>query len=636
MTCAPNTRRDGARPRGRAPDGGPGDHGDHGFTLVELIVSIVVVSLLSVASLAAISTVLRTAPSNTKIVSESVGEQQVVNYFYPDVRSTPPDSWTASPTAGGCSGTDPGINVVQLTWRDGPQTNRASYRVSTSNGTSSISRYRCNGTSPTTLGPASVRTILAGIDPVPAQWAGGTAPAYVTSTGNVMTLNLTQSAVHRTLTVSSTLRSDLGTLPTPVSTTTTVPTTTTTPATTAPATTAPATTAPSTTAPATTAPATTAPSTTAPSTTAPSTTAPATTAPATTAPSTTAPATTAPATTAPATTAPSTTVPGTTTTTTTTVPATTTTTPSGVALNPVAAGQGFMVITEGDASIKVNSLQGAAAVGGNLSWGNFETIASAGASTYTFPSESSPAGLIIGGYPDFANSSGGQLTVGSGFAHAGSLGSGALLSFGTNIHIVPGGTTNNYATPRVIVSADQSNQTANPVMRTAPYPFASSFTTFRNSTIRIAALNPTACTAIAYPALSQQFGSWTLTLVTGKVNILNVSVADLNAMSNLNSPSNPDATTKLIINVTDYGTITPPTRYWGPLQNGQKTSIMWNYPNATNITLTSAVYGTVFAPNATITTNGMQLSGDLIAKSAAMTNGDVSLAHFDTAVPCIG
>ena len=295
-----------------------------------------------------------------------------------------------------------------------------------------------------------------------------------------------------------------------------------------------------------------------------------------------------------------------------------------------------MVVTEGDASIKVNSLQGAAAVGGNLSWGNFETIASAAASTYTFPGETSPAGLIVGGYPDFANSSGGQLTVGLGFAHAGSLGSGALLSFGANIHIVPAGTTNSYATPRVVVSADQTNQTANPVTRASPYPFASTFTTLRNSTTRIAALNPTTCTAIAYPALSQQFGNWTLTLATGKVNILNVSVADLNTMTNLNSPSNPDATTKLVINVTDYGTITPPTRYWGPLQNGQKTSIMWNYPNATNITLTSAVYGTVFAPNSTITTNGMQLSGDLIAKSVAMTNGDVSLAHFDTAIPCIG
>ncbi|MCU1392955.1 MAG: hypothetical protein JWM34_1383 [Ilumatobacteraceae bacterium] len=560
----------------------PRGHSDRGFTLIELVVAVTIVGMLSVAVLGGITSILRTVPLNTRNIGESHDQQQLLNYFVPDVRSTAPGSVDSTPTAGGCTGADAGVNVAQLTWLSGGTTSRSSYRVITVAGVSRLDRYVCTGTSATTLGAPTIINILDTIDPVPTNWSGGTAPAYITTSGNVVTLKVTQSATKRTLSVASTLRSDVSTLVAPTGTTTAA-TTTTVAATT------------------TTAAATT-------TTASPTTT--------TTAATTT---TTAAATT-------------------TTAAATTTTVAanSGTPLNPVAAAQGFMVMTSGNALIQVSSLQGGVAAGGNLSFKNYENIATSAPSSFAVSGESAATGLMVGGTVDWTSSSGSQLTVANGLAHTGTLTSGSVLTFGTNVHIVAPNITDNYTTPRIVVSADQSNQTTNAVQRPGAFLFASAFTTLRNSSAKLAALNPTTCSAIAYPSVTQAYGNYTLTLVAGKVNVWNVSVADLNAMANLTSPSNPDATTKLVVNVTDYGSITLPTRYWSTLQNGQKSSILWNVPNATAVSVSNAIYGTLFAPNADVTASGMQLYGDLIAKTLSTNGGDSTLAHFDTSVPCVG
>lgn len=188
---------------------------DSGFTVVELVVAIALAGILSVALLNGVSVVLRTVPTTTKLIGESHDQEQLVNYFYPDVRSTKPADWSSAPGSGGCSGSDPGVNVVQLTWAKGATTFRSSYRLITANGESRLDRYLCSGPSSSALGAARVVNILDAIEPVPTGWAGGTAPAYVVSSNNVLTMKLSQTATGRTLSVSSTLRSDIGLLPAP-------------------------------------------------------------------------------------------------------------------------------------------------------------------------------------------------------------------------------------------------------------------------------------------------------------------------------------------------------------------------------------------------------------------------------------
>ena len=186
---------------------------DSGFTLIELVVAVTLVGMLSVAAMAGITSILRTVPANSRNIGESHDQDQLVNYFVPDVRSTGVSGVVASPAAGGCSGSDPGVNVVQLTWQRAGVTYRSSYRVITTNGASRLDRYLCSGATAANLGAAQVTNILDAIDPVPAGWAGGSSPAYVVLSSNVLTLRLTQSAVKRNLSIASTLRADLSTLP---------------------------------------------------------------------------------------------------------------------------------------------------------------------------------------------------------------------------------------------------------------------------------------------------------------------------------------------------------------------------------------------------------------------------------------
>lgn len=309
--------------------------------------------------------------------------------------------------------------------------------------------------------------------------------------------------------------------------------------------------------------------------------------------------------------------------------------PSAAASNPFAAAQRFQILTSGDATLAQFGVEGAVAVGGNLVFRNYQSVATSETSTVVPDARGLPVGLVVGGTADLATSgSGSQLTVANGFFHLGSVGAGAVTVWGTNVHFATAGVNDNWSTPRVIVSANQGDQATFPVVRSGVFDTARAFDDLRRSSQSLGALDPTTCSGIVTPSVTTAYGNYTLTLASGKVNVWNLTMADITKMVNLSGPVNASSSTPLVVNVTDAGAITLPARYWGPLQNGTKSAIMWNFPNATSVTVSGAFYGSLFAPNAAVSVDNVTFEGDLVARTANLTQGTYKLAHWTTAVPC--
>src|SRR5690348_11307681 len=92
------------------------------------------------------------------------------------------------------------------------------------------------------------------------------------------------------------------------------------------------------------------------------------------------------------------------------------------AVNPVAPTRGFLVMTEGNANLVASENEGTVAVGGDLSFGNYQ-IALLDPGTFVVPPDTRPTALVVGGRVDFAGSvPGSRLSVlNSGYVKVGDL-----------------------------------------------------------------------------------------------------------------------------------------------------------------------------------------------------------------------
>ncbi len=125
---------------------------DPGFTLVELLISVLVTSLIVTVIAFVIVVSLRTLPGTTSRADSSVAVQGITTWLPSDVDSTEPGGMDSVPsTASGCSGVDPGRNMLRLNWKETFQgiTTRyvAAYRFVPDGTAARIVRLACSGTS---------------------------------------------------------------------------------------------------------------------------------------------------------------------------------------------------------------------------------------------------------------------------------------------------------------------------------------------------------------------------------------------------------------------------------------------------------------------------------------------------------
>lgn len=131
---------------------------DHGFTLPELLIAVVVTGIIIPVIGFAIAVSLRTLPDTAARADAGVAIQGIATWLPADVDSTEPGGIDADPSrVSGCKGTDPGRNLVRLTWKE---TFRgvtvvyvAAYRFVVTGTSAHIVRLSCSGT--TALGPAA-------------------------------------------------------------------------------------------------------------------------------------------------------------------------------------------------------------------------------------------------------------------------------------------------------------------------------------------------------------------------------------------------------------------------------------------------------------------------------------------------
>ena len=312
--------------------------------------------------------------------------------------------------------------------------------------------------------------------------------------------------------------------------------------------------------------------------------------------------------------------------------------PSAGSAAPFAAANGFQVFVEGSTNLATWDIWGAAATGGDLTFRNYQRIATHGTSTLTVHSNGKPLGLLIGGKANLTTSgSGSELSVATGWFAVGSITGQSLLTFSTELHLVPAGVTDDYTTPRLVAEAGQGGVKTGDPVKPGAFTFDTAFTTLRKTSEQLAGLSSTSCSSIATPTVGEAYGNHTIKLSPGMVNVWNLTVAEMERIKNLDAPNLPGGDTELIINITDAGAVVLPVRYWKALENQtQADSVMWNFPNASSVTVTQSFLGSLLAPNAAVTMYDANIDGDVVAKSLDFRPWTAELARFDVKIPCLG
>jgi choice-of-anchor A domain-containing protein/prepilin-type N-terminal cleavage/methylation domain-containing protein len=309
-----------------------------------------------------------------------------------------------------------------------------------------------------------------------------------------------------------------------------------------------------------------------------------------------------------------------------------------VGSKPLERLAGFQTMSEGATLLGTYDIEGAVAVGGDLTFRNYQRIARREPSNVIVHGGGERLGLLVGGRADLAASgSGSELTVDTGWFVVGSAPSQSLLAFGNELHLVNTGVTNDWATPRVLSEDSQTRLPTGAAVMPNAFPFADAFAQFRSSSSKLATLNALTCPAIAEPSVSVAWGNHTVTLTNGRVNVWNLTMADVNAMNHVASSTYPNANRPLVINVTDSGDLTLPVKWWDFLrQSESRGSILWNFPNATSLSITQSFPGSLLAPNTAVRMVDVTVVGDVVAKTLDFRPWEADLAHFQHDVPCLG
>lgn len=145
---------------------------DGGFTLVEVLIVTVLIGLVALAISAVFTVIVRTSPPTEARADDARSLLGATTWIPSDASSTPqvPEAtaarhWDRTNVASGCTGSDPGQNVLRMAWQEqltgAPTDFVASYRLVDQGDTSVLLRVSC-----TDGGVADDQTISADLPPV--------------------------------------------------------------------------------------------------------------------------------------------------------------------------------------------------------------------------------------------------------------------------------------------------------------------------------------------------------------------------------------------------------------------------------------------------------------------------------------
>ncbi|HSA52222.1 MAG TPA: collagen-binding domain-containing protein, partial [Yinghuangia sp.] len=306
-------------------------------------------------------------------------------------------------------------------------------------------------------------------------------------------------------------------------------------------------------------------------------------------------------------------------------------TPRAFSGNPVAGSQGFGIVVETDASLVGTEAEGPAAIGGDLRVGPGYNVSLQSTGTFIAPGDNVPTSLLVNGAIDFAGSApNGVLSVlGGGYVKVGDLSNanvattdqnGALV----NTQVVPLGTGYNSA-PRVEVTVQQRAASVGPAAGLINFPAL--FAEYRHRADDMAECANTVIlldpNGVPYPDQDDipAGGIVQIALSTTETNVLHLVGEQLGNIAELRFLNQPTSDGPLLIVVDTTatgGVFNWTTPNMSALEKTSIGSILWDFPDATDITIASGdtLEGTIFAPRAhLLDVDPSNTEGDIIVRS---------------------
>jgi len=317
-----------------------------------------------------------------------------------------------------------------------------------------------------------------------------------------------------------------------------------------------------------------------------------------------------------------------------------------LAQSPTAPALDFNVFVQNDFTAIGAETEGPIAMGGNLNLNGNHNASSQNVGTYQVNGKY--VSLLVGGQVNF--NGGAMQVLNNGYVKIGT---------GTNLSIwyvdnnnaqspmrIVGSGQPYWQWPNIALSANQTNvagtagtvsASSNPMIQGNLINFSNAFSTMQASAQSISSCSNNASlrdannNVLTTPYSIPSNGQVKIQLNSG-ANVLNLTGAQMNAISNFTFNNQPSASQYLIINVDAPGSFT-----WNAWTNGgfggttQCQYIMYNFYNTTNLTISGygAVEGTVFAPFASINkTQYANVEGQVIALSYSSVGGENHYAKF--------
>jgi choice-of-anchor A domain-containing protein len=311
---------------------------------------------------------------------------------------------------------------------------------------------------------------------------------------------------------------------------------------------------------------------------------------------------------------------------------------TATALNPATAAAGFNVVTAGDAHLGANESEGPVAVGGNLSFDQYQVAIHTPGTFKVDPGDASPTALLVKGRVSIGASAG-TLSVNSGWVAVGDpTGVSAKRQNGNQLTVnaTAAGVNDN---PRVFGQND--SQSLASATRTSSFDFGGVFGGWTSLATGLSACAPTVTLAGANSSTSPWTSGDAYIYPTGSgQQVLTVDADILSRLTGITfrNGATPSAERPLIINVTGVPANWNPPKLTGDA-NAIARSTIWNFGAATAVTVSGGneLAGTVLLPAGSFTQNGGgNLVGGIYAASFVHDGGaEVHNNTFTTDVtPC--
>lgn len=316
-----------------------------------------------------------------------------------------------------------------------------------------------------------------------------------------------------------------------------------------------------------------------------------------------------------------------------------------MAQSPTAPALNFNVFLQNNGTLINNETEGPFALGGDVTVGGGYQVSTNNPGTFYV--DGIRVTMLIGGKVNYSS---GTLQVNqSGYIKIGNcIGSTVWYTDPNGAHppirITPGSDYN--GNPRIMLQQSDTyfgcSASVKPVCQGGIVDFTSAFATMRaysdtmSHYLDNAYVTNSAGTPIPHTSLPSQIK---VTMYPG-MNVLNVTGADLNHVTDFIYNNNPSASQYFVINVNAPGTFNWSVGNSGGIGFYQCPYIIWNFYNTTTLNIVGggAVEGTIFAPRADIvkSVNMANVEGQVIAKSYYHAGGENHYAVFAPTLPGCG